>query len=49
MNTPPTALATHLAAGTTTLAYLLKITRSAPDSQVFAFTSADASERYQHE
>lgn len=42
MNTPPTALATHLAAGTTTLAHLLKITRAAPDSQVFAFTSADA-------
>lgn len=35
------ALATHVALGTTTLGYLLKITRAAPDSQVFAFTSAD--------
>lgn len=41
MKTLPSALATHVALGTTTLAYLLKVTRAAPDSQVFAFTSAD--------
>lgn len=40
MRTPPTALATHIALGTTTLAHLLMITRT--DLQVFAFTSADA-------
>lgn len=40
MKALPTALATHLARGTTTLAHLLKITRT--DAQVFAFTSADA-------
>ena len=38
MKTLPTALATHYAGGTTTLADLLKITRK--DGQVFAFTSA---------
>ena len=38
MKTLPSALATHVALGTTTLAYLLKITRK--DAQVFAFTSA---------
>ena len=38
MKTLPTALATHYASGTTTLADLLKITRK--DGQVFAFTSA---------
>lgn len=42
MKTIPIALATHLAAGTTTIGYLLKITRKPPDSQVFGFTSADA-------
>ena len=42
MRTLPVALATHVTQGTTTLAHLLKITRVAPDSQVFAFTSADA-------
>lgn len=42
MKTLPAALAAHLALGTTSLAHLLKITRVAPDSQVFAFTSADA-------
>lgn len=38
MKTLPTALATHMAGGTTTLADLLKITRK--DGTVFAFTSA---------
>ena len=38
MKTLPTALATHYASGTTTLADLLKITRK--DGQIFAFTSA---------
>ena len=38
MKTLPTALASHYAGGTTTLADLLKITRK--DGQVFAFTSA---------
>lgn len=42
MKTLPGALATHVALGTTTLGYLLRITRAAPDNQVFAFTSADA-------
>lgn len=41
MKSLPSALATHVATGTTTLGYLLKVTRAAPDSQVFAFTSAD--------
>ena len=39
MKVLPTALATHLAQGTTTLAYLLKIVRK--DSLVYSFTSAD--------
>jgi len=38
MKTLPTDLANHIAGGTTTLADLLKITRT--DAQVFAFTSA---------
>ena len=38
MKTIPAALAAHLALDTTTLAFLLQITRS--DAQVFAFTSA---------
>ncbi len=38
MKTLPTALATHMASGTTTLADLLKITRK--DGAVYAFTSA---------
>jgi uncharacterized phage protein (TIGR02218 family) len=38
VKTLPTALATHVAGGTTTLADLLKITRK--DGQVFAWTSA---------
>jgi uncharacterized phage protein (TIGR02218 family) len=42
VKTLPGALATHVALGTTTLGYLLRITRAAPDNQVFAFTSADA-------
>ncbi len=42
MKSLPSALATHVALGTTSLGYLLKVTRAAPDSQVFAFTSADA-------
>lgn len=42
MKTLPVALAAHLAAGTTTVGYLLKITRKAPDGQVFGFTSAVA-------
>lgn len=41
MKTLPTALATHLAAGTTTVGYLLKVTRKLPDGQIFGFTSAD--------
>lgn len=40
MKTIPIALATHVALGTTTLAFLLKVTRAAPDSQIFAFTSS---------
>lgn len=40
MKTLPTDLATHVALGSTTLAYLLKITRL--DAAVYAFTSADA-------
>lgn len=39
MKTIPTALTTHYAQGTTTLAHLLKITR--PDGLVYAFTSSD--------
>jgi len=39
LKTLPSALATHVALGTTTLAHILKITRL--DGQVFAFTSAD--------
>lgn len=39
MKTLPGALATHIALGTTTLAHLLKITRT--DGAVYAFTSAD--------
>lgn len=42
MKSLPGPLATHVALGTTTLGYLLRITRAAPDGQVFAFTSADA-------
>lgn len=38
MRTIPIALATHMAQGSTTLAYLLKVTRV--DGQVFAFTSS---------
>ena len=40
MKTLPSALATHYALATNTLAYGLKITRK--DAQVFAFTGADA-------
>lgn len=40
MKTLPAPLAAHVALGTTTIAHLLKITRT--DAQVFAFTSADS-------
>lgn len=40
MKTLPSGLAAHVALGTTTLGYLLKITRV--DDEVFAFTSSDA-------
>ena len=46
MKTLPAPLAAHIASGSTTLGYLLRVTRVAPDNIVFAFTSAQEDVTY---